>query len=80
MAAISTALEYQAVREAIQLLTTLDENEKRRDSVSFSVEGMSIVYAASQLQWLQQREIELANRMCNRNRRKRTSPDFSYTA
>ena len=80
MAAISTALEYQAVREAIQLLSTLDANGKRRDRVSFSVDGMSVTYAASQIQWLQSREIELANRICNRNRRKRTSPDFSYTA
>ena len=80
MAAITTSAEYQAVREAIQLLTTLDANGNRRDRVSFSVDGMSVAYAASQLQWLQAREVELANRICNRNRRKRTSPDFSYTA
>jgi len=78
MAAISTALEYQAVREAIQLLSTLDSNGKRRDRVSFSLDSMAVSYSANQLQWLQAREIELANRICNRNRRKRTSPDFSY--
>jgi hypothetical protein len=78
MTAISTSLEYQAVREAIQQLTTLDANGKRRDTVSFSVDGLSVSYAASQLPWLREREAELANRLCNRNRRKRTSPDFSY--
>ena len=78
MTAISTAAEYQAVREAIQQLTTLDANGARRDRVSFSVDGMSVTYAASQLPWLQDRERELANRICNVNRRKRTSPDFSY--
>ncbi|MBM4087462.1 MAG: hypothetical protein FJ272_21930 [Planctomycetes bacterium] len=80
VAALSTSQEYQAVREAIQLLTTLDSEGKRRDRVSFSVDGLTVSYAANQLQWLQAREIELANRICNRNRRKRTSPDFSYTA
>ena len=80
MAAITTSAEYQAVREAIQQLTTLDANGKRRDRVSFSLDSLSVSYAASQLPWLQAREIELANRICNRNRRKRTSPDFSYTA
>ena len=80
MAAISTALEYQAVREAIQRMTTLDSSGKRRDRVSFSIDGMSVSYAASQLPWLQAREIELANRLCNANRRKRVTPDFSYDA
>ena len=80
MAALTTSAEYQAVREAIQRLTTLDDDGNRRDRVAFTVDGMSVTYAASQLQWLQAREVELANRICNRNRRKRTSPDFSYTA
>jgi hypothetical protein len=80
MAALTTSQEYQAVREAIQKMTTLDDSGKRRDRVSFSIDGMSVSYAASQLPWLQAREVELANRMCNRNRRKRTSPDFSYDA
>lgn len=80
MAVLTTAQEYQAVREAIQQLSTLGTDGKRRDTVSFSVDGMSVSYAASQLQWLQAREVELANRICNANRRKRTSPDFSYPA
>lgn len=75
---MTTAQEYQAVREAIQRLTTLDDDGNRRDKVSFTVDGMSVAYASNQLQWLQSREVELANRICNRNRRKRTSPDFSY--
>ena len=78
MAAISTALEYQAIREAIQHLTTLDSTGKRRDFVTVAVGDISTTYAASQLPELQKREIELANRLCNRNRRKRTSPDFAY--
>ena len=78
MAAISTALEYQAIREALQQLTTLDSTGKRRDFVTVSIGDISTSYAASQLPELQKREIELANRLCNRNRRKRTSPDFSY--
>lgn len=79
MAALTTSQEYQAIREAIQLLSTLDSTGKRRDRVSFSVDGLSVSYAANQIQWLQARETELANRICNRNRRKRTSPDFSYS-
>lgn len=79
MAALTTAQEYQAVREAIQKLTTLDGTGARRDMVSVAVDGISTSYSASQLQWLQTREVDLANRMCNRNRRKRVSPDFSYT-
>ena len=78
MAAISTALEYQAIREAIQQLTTLDSAGKRRDFVTVSVGDISTSYSASQLPELLKLEPELANRLCNRNRRKRTSPDFSY--
>jgi hypothetical protein len=78
MAALTTSQEYQAVREAIQQMTTLDENGARRDAVSIAIDGVSVTYAAAQLQWLQAREAELANRLCNRNRRKRVSPDFSY--
>lgn len=78
MAALTTAQEYQAIREAIQQLTTLDSNGNRRDTVTSSIEGFSVSYSSSQLQWLQAREVELANRLCNRNRRKRTSPDFSF--
>ena len=73
MAALTTSQEYQAVREAIQTLTSTGQS-----MVSFSVDGMAVTYSASQLPWLQSREIELAHRVCNLNRRKRTSPDFSY--
>lgn len=78
MAVLTTAQEYQAIREAIQLLTTLDTAGERRGHVSVSVGDMAFSYSASQLPELQKREVELANRMCNLNRRKRTSPDFSY--
>ena len=73
MAALTTAQEYQAVREAVQTLTATGQS-----MVSFSIDGMTVSYSASQLPWLQSREVELANRICNANRRKRTSPDFSY--
>jgi hypothetical protein len=78
MAVLSTVQEYQSVREAIQQLSTLSASGTRRDAVMISVDGISTSYSASQLSWLQQREVELANRICNANRRKRTSPDFSY--
>jgi hypothetical protein len=74
MAALTTAQEYQAVREAVQTLTATGQS-----MVSFSIDGMTVSYSASQLPWLQSREVELANRICNANRRKRTSPDFSYS-
>jgi hypothetical protein len=73
MALMTTAQEYQAVREAIQALTTTGASV-----VSISVDGISTTYQASQLQLLQAREIVLANRICTRNRRKRVTPDFSY--
>jgi hypothetical protein len=77
MAALTTAQEYAAVREAIQLLTTLDANGKRRDIVSFNIGAMSVSYSASQLPQLQDRERELAKRLTQRNSRKRVTPDFS---
>lgn len=77
MAPISTAAEYAAVREAIQLLTTLDTNGQRRDMVSFNIGEMQVSYAANQLDYLQKREIELARRLSVRNVRKRVTPDFS---
>lgn len=80
MAALTTAQEYQAVREAIQQLTTLSADGKRRDRVSVSVDGLAVSYSSSQLQFLMQREETLAARMCSRNKRKRTTPDFSYGA
>lgn len=73
MAALTVAQEYQAVREAIQALTTTSAN-----IVNITVDGMTVQYAANQLDWLQKREDELANKICTRNRRKRTTPDFSY--
>ena len=75
MALLTTAQEYAAIREAIQTLTATGQSV-----VSLNVDGVAVSYAASQLTNLQAREIELANRICNRNRRKRTSPDFSYDA
>jgi hypothetical protein len=75
MALLTQAQEYAAIREAIQTLTATGQSV-----VSLNVDGVSVSYAASQLTNLQAREIELANRICNRNRRKRTSPDFSYDA
>jgi hypothetical protein len=73
MAALTVSQEYQAVREAIQTLTTTGEN-----IVNITVDGMTVQYAANQMEWLQDRENELANKICTRNRRKRTTPDFSY--
>jgi hypothetical protein len=72
MAALTIAQEYAAVREAIQALTTTGQSV-----VSFTVDGMTVTYNSNQLQWLQQREIELARRITARNARKRTTPDFS---
>lgn len=72
MAALTTALEYAAVREAIQTLTTTGQQ-----IVSISQDGATVIYAANQLPWLQAREIELARRLSTRNTRKRTRPDFT---
>lgn len=71
--ALTTAQEYQVVREAIQTLTATGQSV-----VSVTIDGMSHTFSASQLVNLQAREEVLANRICNANRRKRTSPDFSY--
>lgn len=77
MAAITHALEYQAVREAIQQLTTLGTDGQRRDAVSFSIGDLTYSFSASQLPALQARELELARRLTIRNVRKRTECDFS---
>lgn len=77
MTALTHAQEYAAVREAIQLLTTLDSSGNRRDVVSFNVGDMSFTYASNQLSWLQDREKELAKRLTCRNVRKRVTPDFT---
>jgi len=73
MTAISTSAEYQLVREAIQTLTITGQQ-----TVSISMDGMSKTFSQSQLPQYREREKELANRICNANRRKRTTPDFSY--
>jgi hypothetical protein len=73
--ALTVQQEYTAVREAIQTLTSTGQSV-----VSLNVDGVSVSYSASQLPELTKREEVLANRICNRNRRKRTSPDFSYDA
>jgi hypothetical protein len=73
MAALTTAQEYQAVREAIQALTTTG-----KAVVSISIGAMSLQYSAQQLPWLAERERELAARLSARNRRKRVTPDMSY--
>ena len=78
MAALTTSQEYQAVREAIQLLSTVSATGKRRDVVSVQTGAHSISYAAAQLPMLRERERELASRLCVRNLRKRVTPDFSY--
>lgn len=72
MAALTTAQEYDAVRLAIQTLTATGSVR-----TSVSVDGMSVSYSASQLPWLERREIELARRLSQRNIRKRTFGDFS---
>jgi len=77
MAALTTVQEYAAVRQAIQILTTLDGDGNRRDMASFAVDGMQVSYGANQLEWLQNRERELAKRITQRNSRKRVTPDFT---
>jgi hypothetical protein len=71
MAALSTAAEYALVREAVQTLTATGQS-----AVSFTVDGMTVTYNASQLTQLQAREQELARRLTVRNTRKRTFPEF----
>ena len=72
MAALTHAAEYEAVREAIQALTTTGQSV-----VSVNVDGMSVTYQASQLDWLEKREQTLARRLTVRNTRKRVTPDFT---
>jgi hypothetical protein len=71
MAALSTAAEYNLVREAIQTLTGTGAA-----LASFTVDGQSYSYRSTQLADLQAREIELARRLTVRNTRKRTVPEF----
>lgn len=72
MPALSIAKEYEAVRLAIQSLTTTATN-----TVSFNIGDLSVTYNAAQLPWLEKREIELARRLSQRDIRKRTTPDFT---
>ena len=72
MPALTTQQEYDAVRLAIQTLTTTGST-----TASFTLGAMSVTYNASQLPWLEKREQELARRLTKRNIRKRTTGDFS---
>ena len=73
MAALTTQQEYDAIREAIQTLTATGQS-----TVSVTVDGMTVSYNASQMTQLAEREVILANRICNKNRRKRVIPGFDY--
>jgi hypothetical protein len=72
MAALTTAQEYDIVREAIQTLTATGQQ-----TVSFTLGPMSKTYNASQMPQLIAREAELARRLGQRNIRKRTLGDFT---
>lgn len=72
MAALTTAQEYAAVREAIQALTSTGSS-----IASFTVDGVTVTYSANQLPWLQERERELAKRITVKNAHKRVTPDFT---
>lgn len=74
---MTTRQEYDAVRIAIQQLSMLDTDGKRRDIVSFNVDGFQCTYSASSQDWLVKREEELARRLSIRNAVKRTVSDFS---
>lgn len=69
--ALSTAQEYQAIREALQIFST------GKSTASVSIDGMTVTYQSTQADFLQGREMELARRLSIRNVRKRTRPDFS---
>ncbi len=77
MALLTTAQEYQKVREAIQALTTTSKS-----LVTVQFDGVSTTYenSVATRKSLMDYQVVLANQICNRNRRKRTSPDFSYDA
>ena len=70
---MTTQQEYDAIRTAIQTLTATGQ-----PTVSVTVDGMSVSYNASQMTQLAEREVILANRICNKNRRKRVIPGFDY--
>lgn len=69
--ALSTAQEYTAIREALQIFST------GKSTASVSIDGMTVTYQSTQAAFLQQREMELARRLSIRNVRKRTRPDFT---
>ena len=71
MAVLTTAQEYQAIREALQLFS------QGQTRVAVSMGDMQVTYASSQMDFLMKREKELARRLSIRNVRKRTRPDFS---
>ena len=73
MAALTTAQEYAAVREALQAFTT----GTAQTVYSVQLDGMTVTYHSGQMQFLQDREKELARRLTTRNNRKRTTPDFT---
>jgi hypothetical protein len=70
MPLLTTAQEYQAVREALQIFST------GKSTASVSIDGMQVTYQAGQAEFLHTREMELARRLSMRNVRKRTRPDF----
>lgn len=71
MALLTTAQEYNAIREALQIFST------GKSTASVSIDGMTVTYQANQADFLQSREMELARRLSMRNVRKRTRPDFT---
>jgi hypothetical protein len=71
MATLTLLQEYDAVRQALQAIEGGDE------VFNFTLGDMSVSYHADQKDFLQQREIELAKRLTQRNIRKRTFPDFT---
>ncbi len=74
MAALTTAQEYESVREAVQELTATGSS-----LVSITIGGMTRQYAQNQLPMLERREKELLRRLTIRNARKRTTADFTGT-
>jgi hypothetical protein len=70
MPLLTTAQEYQAIREALQIFST------GKSTASVSIDGMQVTYQAGQAEFLHTREMELARRLSIRNVRKRTRPDF----
>jgi hypothetical protein len=75
MAALTTAQEYDIVRQAIQALSPSAAGVQA-SIASFTIGEMTVTYSANQMEWLQQRERELAKRLTVRNSHKRVTPDF----